>query len=328
MGVIAAPAGLAGWTPIALEWDGSRPVIRWCFTEGVRFDDPLFDQTIDRCLADPFRLLFWRETELAELAEFASGSPGLEPAGFIFHMSRCGSTLLAQMLAALSPALVISEAGPIDSVLRGDPGTPDERRVEQLRWMLSALGQPRGPEQNRLIVKLDAWAILQWPLIRRAFPDTPCVFVYRDPVEVVVSHLGHRGYHTIPGTLPADWFGLSERELRSLPGERYIAAVIGRLCEAALAPARAGQLTLVRYDRLRDGAPATVAPLFGIDIGPAERALFDRVAERDAKNSFVPFVADGADKRRRATAEVVAAVSQYAQPAYERLSEEETHGRA
>ena len=85
MGVTAPAHSLQGWTPIAVKWVDRRPLIRWCFTEGIEFTDPFFDQTIDRCLLDPFRLLFWRESDIGSLGELAGASPGLEPAGFIFH---------------------------------------------------------------------------------------------------------------------------------------------------------------------------------------------------------------------------------------------------
>lgn len=307
-----APHRLAGWTPMSVQFDAGAPAIRWCFTEGVQFTDPAFDQTIERCLADPFRLLFWRETDITALAELAAVSPGLEPAGFIFHMSRCGSTLVAQMLAGLESTLVISEAGPIDAMLRAGGG-------DRLRWIVSALGQRRRPAQTRLVIKLDAWAILQLPVIRSVFPHTPCVFIHRDPVEVVVSHLGHRGYHVIPGTLPPEWLELSADEAQSMSAERYCAAVLASLCEAAVAGADDGRLTPVRYDSLPEAVTDTVAPLFGIDVGAADRATLSDVAARDAKNPVLPFVADAYDKQRRASAAVRAAVQERVAPVYEAL---------
>jgi hypothetical protein len=36
------------------------------------------------------------------------------PDGFVFHMSRCGSTLVAQMLAVVPDHVVVSEAEPLD----------------------------------------------------------------------------------------------------------------------------------------------------------------------------------------------------------------------
>jgi len=311
---VATPPRLAGWTPIAVRDDGQGTVVRWCFTEGAQFDEPFFEQTIDCCLRDPFRLLFWRETGIDALAELASEAPGLEPSGFIFHMSRCGSTLVARMLGSLPRVLVVSEAGPIDEILRTGA-------VDWLRWMVSALGQSRRPGQTRLVIKLDAWAIFALPLVREAFPAVPCVFVYRDPVEVVVSHLGHRGYHTVPGTLPPEWLGLSELMLQTLEPEQYVAAVLGAICDAAVARARAGALTLVNYDSLPGSVAAAVAPLFGIAVGPAARAAFALAAGQDAKNPYIQFVPDRADKRRRADARVREAVDVWLRPSYEALEQ-------
>jgi hypothetical protein len=322
MGVRVAAPSLAGWTPISVDFEPVRPVIRWCFTEGVEFTDPFFEQTIDRCSRDLFRLLFWRETDVEALAELAASRPGLAPAGIIFHLSRSGSTLVTQMLAALPEALVISEPGPMDEVLRARrtrPDLSDECIVDCLRWMASALGQQRLPGQRRFILKLDAWAILQWVLIRRAFPDAACIFVYREPTEVLVSHLGHRGYHMIPGTLPPAWLGMPMNESHSLSAEDYSARVLARLCEAALDAAQEGAVELVHYDCLPEAVPDTVAPLFGIETGDRERALFAGVADRDAKNPFIPFVADGADKSRRATPAVRAASVAWVQTVYESL---------
>ena len=176
-------APLAGWTPVALRWTGDRPLIRWCFTDGVAFTDPFFEQTIERCLADPFRLLFWRDTAVG-CPDVAAAGPTLEPAGFIFHMSRCGSTLASQMLATLPHVTVMSEPDPIDAILRALRSRPDvseAQAVDWLRWMVAVLGQRRRPEHTRYVVKLGASAILHLPLFRAAFPNARCVFVYRDP---------------------------------------------------------------------------------------------------------------------------------------------------
>ena len=63
--------------------------------------EPFFDLTIEDCLQDPYCLLFRRQTPLDVLAHLDNASSGSEPTGFIFHMSRCGSTLVSQLLATL-----------------------------------------------------------------------------------------------------------------------------------------------------------------------------------------------------------------------------------
>src|SRR5262249_57696026 len=97
-------------------WTGGGPLVDWWHLGGVRFTDPFFEQTIATAMAHPFNLLFRPATQLRALA--APATPELRPAGLIFHMSRCGSTLVAQMLAALAGNVVLSEPTPLDHVLR------------------------------------------------------------------------------------------------------------------------------------------------------------------------------------------------------------------
>src|SRR2546430_2644461 len=130
--------------------------------------------------------------------------PPVRPSGFIFHMSRCGSTLLTQMLAALAHNIVISEASPIDAVVRAPhvrPALSDDQHALWLRWMIGALGQPRSGNERHYFIKLDCWHTLALPLFRRAFPDVPWGFLYRDPVEVLVSQLRMPGPQIIPRML-------------------------------------------------------------------------------------------------------------------------------
>jgi hypothetical protein len=324
MGVKAVGHPLTGWTPTDIDWTDGRPVVRWCFTEGVEFTDPFFDQTIDRCWEDPFRLLFWRETTGDALAEWARTSPGLALSGIVLHSSRCGSTLLSQMLGGLPAASVMSEPPVVDHVLRAQTRCPQLSNEDVSHWLravTSVLGQPRRSGQTGLVIKLDAWAIRQWPLIRQAFPDTPCVFLYRDPVEVIVSHLGHRGYHMIPGTLPEEIIRISADETRTLTAEQYPATVLGRLYEAALDGAQHGQVQLINYTSLPRVVPDVIAPFFGFDVRPADRATMAAIAERDAKNRFITFAADTTDKQRRASEDVRSAVETIVRPIYDALEE-------
>ncbi|HEY2769722.1 MAG TPA: sulfotransferase [Solirubrobacteraceae bacterium] len=323
-GTVAARHPLVGWTPMHASFSASGPVIRWCFTEGVQFTDPFFDQTIEMCLQDPFRLLFWRETGIEAAAELAAASPGLEPAGFIFHMSRCGSTLLAQMLAGLRSTLVLSEPPPLDTILRARdviPALPDAVAVDWLRWLVAALGQRRPPEQSRVVIKTDSWAIFQLPLIRRAFPNAACVFLYRDPVEVLVSQIERPGYQMVPGALPPGWFGLTPEEATTVSEIDYRAAVLGGVCEAAVRAAREGELTPIPYTSLPGAVADHVAPLFGLEIGPDERAAFGRAAERDAKNPVFEFSEKPGERRGRASVAVRAAAEARIGPSFESLEQ-------
>ena len=283
-------SSLAGWTPYRLESPGMmtpEPIANWCWTEGVEFTEPFFDQTIERCFRDPDRLLFQRETPMSDVDAWAHASPGLRPSGLIFHSSRCGSTLVSRMLASLASTIVLSEAPPIDTAVRAD-ATEDDR-IRWLRGLVSALGQPRRPADRHLVLKLDAWAVFDLRLIRRAFPDTPAVFLYRDPVEILASHHRRRGYHMIPGTLDPALLGLEPGDASTLSPDEYMEVVLGCLFAAA-ARSFGESLLLVDYAELPRAVVETIAPHFGIDLDPGQHRSLSEVAAQDAKNPSIPFV--------------------------------------
>ena len=84
--------------PIRIYWQDEEAFVDWCYMDGARLLEPFFDQTIESCFTSPFNLLFRHQTPLEVLGELYRQSRGLPLKGLIFHMSRCGSTLVSQML--------------------------------------------------------------------------------------------------------------------------------------------------------------------------------------------------------------------------------------
>ena len=309
------PRSLAGWTPIRIGWDGGRPVVDWCHTRGIRFDDPFFDQTIERCFRHPFRLLFRRETDMEALGAFVAEHPGLRPSGFVFHMSRCGSTLVAQMLGAVPAHLVLSEAGPVDTVLRASGA----ERSTWLQWVIGALGQPRDDRHQRLFVKFDAWSAVDLGLVRRTFPDVPWIFLYRDPVEVLVSQARRMGAHVIPGALPPELVGMSESEAAQSTLVDYAARVLAGICQAALEWKDDPAGTVVNCRQVPQLAVAGLADAWSLPLDDAEAARMLDVARRDAKNPVIPFEDDRKRKHELASPAVLAAAERWLAPVYRQL---------
>ena len=66
---------------------------------------------------------------------------------------------------------------------------------------------------------------------RRAFPNVPWAFLYRDPVEVLVSQMHQRGMQMVPEIVPASLYGLNGFDGGSIDG--YSAQVLAKICEAA-----------------------------------------------------------------------------------------------
>lgn len=229
---------------------------------------------------------------MEELVEWSVTSPGLPPTAFIFHVSRCGSTLVSQLAAALPGTVVISEAPPIDDVLRA--GVPDDERVAWLRAVISALGQPRRGSERHFFVKLDAWHALEMPIIRRAFPDVPFLFVYRDPAEVIASHMRQPGMHMVPGLIDPSILGFDLQTALRIGREQYCARVLGLIYSAGLDFSRREGALLMNYTELPGAASALLLDWCGLEADEAISEKLRRVAEADAKTPSLPFMAGSA----------------------------------
>jgi hypothetical protein len=303
-------------------WRDSRPFVDWGYLGARRFTDPFFTQTIDSCVRHPADLLFRHQTPLENLGEIAAQPPGLRPTGFIFHMSRCGSTLVSQMLAALPENIVLSEAGPIDDILRAhfrNPGVTEEHRVKWLQWMVGALASRRHPAEKNLFIKFDCWHVMFLPLIQRAFPNVPWIFLYREPLEVMASAQKQLGGQMIPGVLQPGLFGWDPATVGGMTLYEYAARVLAKLCEAALAGAQADDGKLVNYREL----PASVWPAlmkhWRVEFSPEQTARMLDAARLDAKNPVLPFAADSQAKRDSATPEMRALTQQWLEGVYQQL---------
>jgi hypothetical protein len=310
---------LTGWVPIRYCWENGRPEVDWCYAGTRRFLEPFFDQTVEQFLRLPFNLLFRRQTPVEVLADWQAARPGLAPTGFIFPMSRCGSTLVSQMLAALPQNVVLAEAGPLDGVLRAPlraPGVTDEQRIAWLRGLVSALGQARNPEEKHLFIKLDSWHTLELPLIQRAFPGVPWIFLYRNPVEVVVSHIRQRGAQMVPGVLDTASFGLDLAAAGQMAAEDYIARVLARICETALdMHQKTGGGMLVNYEQLPAAITAEVASFFGMAWSAEEKERLTAAARFNAKNPYLFFAPDSAEKQQQATDRIRQVADAWVRPA-------------
>jgi hypothetical protein len=324
MAVSVSGLPLTGWVPIRLIWRAGEPIVEWCYLGRERFTDPFFDSTIQRALETPFNRLFRHHTSMATLAEWARQSPGIPPSGFIFHMSRCGSTVVSQLLATLAGHVVVAEAGPIDSIARADLKAPSailEQRIDWLQSIVSVLGQPRAGGETRYFVKFDARTTLELPLLRQAYPDVPWIFVYRDPVEVLVSLAASPNALTTPG--------MGENVLRiAAPFEEYAARVLGLLCREAARHFPSERGLLVNYTQLPDICWRELPDHFGFALEDGAREAMQQAAQLHAKDRKRRYEPDSARRQAEASGAIREAARQWAAPQYAALEHLRLYGRA
>jgi hypothetical protein len=300
-----------GWLPIRARWQGREFMVDWACFGPRRLLDPFFEESVLRCLAKPFNRLFRYSTPIEALAGWLKQHPGLPPSGFIFHMSRCGSTLVSQMLATIPHNIVVSEASPIDAVVQARHDRPDlgdEQHAAWLRWMIGALGQARSGGERHVFVKLDSWHARALPLFRRAFPTVPWMFLYRDPLEILVSQLKRRGMHMVPGLVGHDVFGFEPSQSTAAP-EIYCAEVLARIGDGVLRNYRPGRALLVNYNELPAALWTDVLPHFGMPCSAHDRAAMADAARYDAKSPDQRFTDDTAAKRNAASDQIRSAAA-------------------
>jgi hypothetical protein len=242
------------------------------------------------------------------------------PAGFIFHMSRCGSTLAARMLASLSRLTVISEAPPIDHVIqarRVQPAAGRDERIAWLRSIVASLGVSRSGETS-YIVKLDSWHIHDLPLIRAAFPQTPWVFLYRNPVEVLVSQMRRPGKLALPGAMDPAILHMKPDQL-GLSREEWTVRVLAQYCGAALRHRYDPNALFVDYRELPGAVWRRLCKHFSLALDENEILLMQHSARCDAKNPGAAFIPDSAQKALEATPEWAGLVDRFLRPVYTEL---------
>jgi hypothetical protein len=309
---------LARWTPVQIDVSGPAPAVHWADLTAHRFVDPFLDQTVARWASDPNARAVVK-TGLEALAALDS-EPSLDPAGMIFHLSRCGSTLVSRLLGTLPGVVVVSEPGPLNTLLGLGADRLDEADlVAAVRLLVRALGRRRHGDERRLVLKTTSWNIRRRRILAAAFPETPWTWVQRDPATVLASLLakppGWLGLQAAPRQA-ALRFGLDRDAIPAMTRPEFAARALGAMVAAAAAdPA---QRLAIDYADLPAAVWERVAPHFGLDLDPAAVVRMRAESRLYAKDSE-PRIFTG-DAPRPLTDEMRDAARRFAEPGYRALT--------
>lgn len=221
---------LENWIPYQLLHADGEWNLLWMEMKDRHPNEPFFDETIDLCRCQMLnRSRFQPQTRIDFLIDAVKGRPALKPTAFIFHVSRCGSTLLSQMLSQNAKNLVYPEAPLLDALLCAGEKDDTVTEAQTKLWFLSALnsmGGLRYGHYEQLFVKLDSWHIHFYPLLRKWFPETPFYFLSRTPAPVIASHHRKRGMHAVPGMVSEQVLQVKLREAHHLDFNLFTAEVL------------------------------------------------------------------------------------------------------
>lgn len=320
---------LKGWLPVdAVVVDG-RPGLWWMKMPDVRLAEPFFQQTVARAKTDGTRRgeLF---TEFDALLQLEKDLESVPPTGFIFHSSRCGSTLVANACRAITNSIVLSEAIAIDKLIArfftgaADGGVKESLYSVFLRGVVHALGQRRDGSEQRLFIKFACTSFAQLERITRIWPRVPWIFLYRDPIETIVSNIND------PPTwlLDDDWrvlssiTGATPREVAAMSLEERCARSIGSFYSKAYALANDKSM-LLNYNQLSVPVISSVLEFFKVSPSAQELEAIVRASGVYAKevSGTRPFVADAEAKHKLASDFVREMAARWTNEPYRRLEE-------
>ncbi len=232
------PDHLNNWYPIKIYSEDNELKCRWKYFKGIEFTDPFFDETILKASCLEINSRYYRPvSDLNILTEWASTIHTVEPTVFIFHISRCGSTLLSQTLGLNDEHLILSEVPFIDDLLK--LLTIDEWLINVeyqaiLKATIGLYGRRDSTHKRRLFIKTDSWHLYYLPLFRLLYPSTLFLLLFRKPDDVLRSQQKKRGMHAVPGLISDDILGIqsSKTNISNFDGhiinvlESYYASLI------------------------------------------------------------------------------------------------------
>jgi hypothetical protein len=198
--------------------------------------------------------------------------------------------------------------------LKGNWLKPLEFSRENLttyRNLILAMGRKRISDHRAHFIKFTSYNILFIEFIHQVFPDVPCLFLYRDPAEVMVSYLrqGAGWFRFKDAGLGAFTTGYSVEETEAMTLLAFIEKFLIRFISAALETSVEG-LNYLNYEQLNPQTLEAILNAFHAITSPDQTALMQaqfNFYSRD-DNDATPFVPDKADKQKEITPEIESCV--------------------
>lgn len=306
------------YIPIHLDLPGEK--IRWMDIN--RFPDlPVMNSAAIVALDE-----FTMETSLDVLTTLNTLSK--KPSGFIFHTSRCGSTLLAKTLQRSAGVLAFNEPQPINALLvnYATSGANDLSWQQHGNRLMNNVMAAYLYTQKKVFIKFSSFNLLLLDRIIQLWPDVPIVFLYRNPVEVVVSNLEKPGGFLLKRYNPMLKYMLHRCNLElpdHLTDEEYCVKMIDGFFYIIIQHIKNTSLSSifsVDYETISTDTIPDIFRFFGLDVTASTHAAISDCLNHNAKNGTL-FKKDTASKHAKASNEVRQLCEQFALPNYHALKQ-------
>lgn len=298
---------------------GDYPYREWKFRYATQ--NLIEKQGVGECFTTDIALLSSEELSLESLQV---------PTGFVFHMSKCGSTLMSKVLDQPETQMIIKEATPLHENLWQyltndwqEPVAPTAENLRLIRNLIQLLGRPRLPNQKSYYVRFRSWGIAFVEIIQQAFPDTPSLFMYREPVKVMASILNKptTGLPRLNDSGAAAFItGCSRQELSEMDALDYFTSFYKQYLHLSLT-----KMKNTYYLNYRQMNKQNIDKILRVSYGYAAtesdlslmQAQFDTYSKDDT--GTVRFISDNKEKQKQVTPQMRTASEKYLLDMYQQL---------
>lgn len=296
------------WIPGKLvKGPSGETICEWLPIDNIPFTDPFFDETIVKARIQHACHLQQSVSSLQMMAEWAENMDAVPPSAFIFHVSRCGSTLVSQMLSRLSSAIVLAEVPFFDEILRlplkeaGRISKEEEWTADKgsagrlLRAAIRLYGRRRTGNERHLFIKTDSWHLFFYHQLRALYPDVPFILLYRTPAEVIRSHEKRRGMQAVPGMIEPALLGLQPNDMEGIGLNVYMAKVLEKYYQQLISIVKTDKNShLLNYNEGAMQLTDKTLGFSGVRIGDQERRDMQTRSMFNAKNGGEVFAEEKA----------------------------------
>jgi hypothetical protein len=236
--------------------------------------------------------------------------------GFIFHMSRCGSTLAAQMLADNNRFYVLSEPHIINAVLDPVLNISALDRIQLFKTCISMLVTTAPDETESVFIKFRSWNTFYLNFITKNFSDIKWLYIHRHGLEVLSSVLDKP-----PGWLRsrdgyakyfATFLYVNEEDINKMTEDEFISRILGEFCKIVV-NRDSKQGLCIDYINLKQDFIKLITTHWDINLTESEVQRMREVSGIYSKNTDkkVVFTSDTELKRSKATEQQIKFIDRF-----------------
>lgn len=278
------------WSPAL--YDQARKQLSW-HPAADKPESSFYAEHIGRLKGQLVAALIQPKTLLAATLQQIDFLPDIIPCGFIFHLSRCGSTLVSRSFALLTQCRVLSES-PLLTQIMLDSSLSETEKAKALRLSINLQGRLYRQERH-LIIKWNAWDLQFWPFIVALYPNVAVLLLVREPVEILASHQKSAGFHMVRHDRHQLFPQLNYAT--SLSALEYRSAVLRLLLEQCLAMVQLHRVLLIDYSKLLPAICGKVAQWFAIPLMPTDLESCLQSQQVHSKQPQLQFKPDNKEKQ-------------------------------